>query len=647
MCEETSGLGEAEQKRQLLALVGSPNSGKSTLFNALTGLRAKVANYPGVTVERYEGLVSLPHHQQAMLVDLPGAYSFEALSPEEEVAVDVLTGNMPGSQTPDCILFVSDCTSLSRTLPQLGALLKLTEKPVILVLTMLDELKARGGQIHPFKLERDLGIPVVGVVGNRGIGLEDLRELLGSEEKYQRRKPRRSPPLDPEERFAWADGVLKESYQTPTEGTPLTDAFDKLLLHPVFGVLFFIVVMVFFFQAIFQWAVPLQDLMEQGVLSLGALFQSLPNHWLRQLLVDGVIAGVGSVVVFLPQIALLFLLITLMEHIGYMSRAAFLIDRLMGSVGLDGRSFVSMLSSYACAIPGIMATRGIPDPKNRLVTILVAPLMTCSARLPVYALLIAAFIPATTIGIFNLQGLVLLGLYLLGALSGLILAWFLRRGPLRGSTLPFYIELPPYRLPSLLTVFRGVWTPVMRFVRRAGTIILLASIVLWFLLNFPTVKVPASVQSKGEQAISSYQLENSYAAMMGKTIEPLIAPLGFDWRVGIGLVASLAASEVIVATMAQTYAVKATDENTKALQQVLPRYLRPPGSQKDDPVESLAVALSLLIFFVFALQCVSTLAVMKKETGSWKWPLISFSSLLLFAYSASFLTFRLTLWLGS
>ena len=303
-----------------------------------------------------------------------------------------------------------------------------------------------------------------------------------------------------------------------------------------------------------------------------------------------------------------------------------------------------MLSSYACAIPGIMAARSIPDPKNRLVTILVSPLMTCAARLPVYTLLIAAFIPATTYGIFNLQGLVMLGLYLLGAFSGLFLAWILRKGPMRGSTMPFYIELPPYRMPTFRAVIRGVWTPVKRFLYRAGTFILLASIVLWCLLNFPQVTAPAAVKAKGEQAVASYQLEHSLAATLGKTIEPAIAPLGFDWRVGIGLVASLAAREVIVATMAQTYAVKATDDDTKDLQKVLPQTLRPPGSKKNDPKESLAVALSLLMFFVFALQCVSTLAVIQKETGSWKWPILSFTFLLALAYGASFITFRLALW---
>ncbi|TNE47627.1 MAG: ferrous iron transporter B [Deltaproteobacteria bacterium] len=630
----------------LYVLVGSPNSGKSTLFNALTGLRVKVANYPGVTVERFEGVVALPNDKQLELVDLPGTYSLEPLSPEEQVTVSAVQGQMEGMSAPEGILFVCDCTSLERTLPQLGALLHMTDQPVVLVLTMLDELKARKGQVHPYKLERDLGIPVVGVVGNRGVGIQDLKDLLASPEKLERRSPQVPIPEDPAERFVWADEVLGRTYKAPAEGTPITDMLDKVLLHPVWGILVFLAVMVFFFQAIFQWAGPLQDGMEAGVLSLSTLAKGLPDGFFRSLLVDGIIAGVGGVVVFVPQIAMLFLLITLLEQVGYMSRAVFIIDRMMGWVGLDGRSFVSMLSSYACAIPGIMAARNIPDPKNRLVTILASPLMTCSARLPVYTLLIAAFVPATTYGIFNLQGLVMLGLYLLGGFAGMFLAMLLRRGPLRGSTMPFYIELPPYRAPTLMLVARAVWVPVWRFIKRAGTLILAASILLWLVLNYPQVSVPKDVTAKGEQAVSSYKIEHSYAAKLGKTFEPVIAPLGFDWRVGIGLIASLAAREVVVATLAQTYAVQASDEDTKALRKVLVHQLKPPNSKGKNPVESLAVALSLLMFFVFALQCVSTLAVMQKETGSWKWPAISFFGLLGMAYIASFVTFQLTLWIG-
>lgn len=630
-----------------VALMGSPNSGKSTLFNALTGLRVKVANYPGATVEQVEGTMALPGGASCTLIDLPGSYSLAPLSPEEHVAVDMLHGRVEGCPAPEAVLFVTDSTSLPRSLPLVGSLLAEFDAPVILVLTMIDELKARGGKVRPIELQKALGIPVLGVVGNRGIGIDDLRALVAQPDKWQRKPEAPLPPADADERFPWADAILEKAYEAPTEGTPLTDKLDKILLHPVWGLLLFAAVMVFFFQAIFLWAAPLQELMEAGVGGLGKLFSGMPDGLPRRLIVDGVIGGVGSVVVFVPQIALLFLLLSFLEQVGYMSRAVFLIDRLMGWVGLDGRSFVSMLSCYACAVPGIMAARNIPDPRNRLVTILVAPLMTCAARLPVYALLIAAFIPAVTVwGVFSLQGLVMLGLYLLGAFGGLLGALLLRRGPLRGRTMPFYIELPPYRLPTLKTMARSVWSPVWRFLRRAGTLILAASIILWFLLHFPSTPVPTSVKKKGKQAVASFKIEKSYAAKAGKIIEPLIAPLGFDWRVGIGLVASLAAREVIVATMAQTYAIKTKGDSTKALSKALPALLKPPGATRHTRTQSLAVALSLLMFFVFALQCVSTLAVMHRETGSWKWPAISFVSLLGLAYVSSFVTYRLALWIG-
>ncbi|HAA58861.1 MAG TPA: ferrous iron transporter B [Myxococcales bacterium] len=629
-----------------LALVGSPNSGKSTLFNALTGLRSKVANYPGVTVERHEGTITRPNGQHITITDLPGTYSLETLSPEEQVTVDVLEGKLSPPPRPEGVLFIADSTTLSRTLPQLGDLLLRMEQPVALVLTMIDELKARGGKVNPKALQAELGIPVIGIVGNKGIGLDDLYKLLDTPKDWSRKAPKTEIPHSAEERFVWGDALLTTCYQPPTKGTPLTDRLDSVLLHPVWGLFIFAAVMVFFFQSIFAWAAPVQDLMEQSVLQVGKLLQYLPDSWFRKLLIDGVVAGVGGVVVFIPQIALLFMLISLLEQSGYMSRAVFLIDRLMGRVGLDGRSFVSMLSSYACAIPGIMAARSIPDQRSRLVTILVSPLMTCSARLPVYTLLITAFIPAQLVwGFFNLQGLVMLGLYVIGALSALLLAFVLRKGPMHGQTLPFYIELPPYRLPTLNTMAREVWTPVSSFIRRAGTLILGASIILWVLLNFPNPTPPASVTKQGAQAVQAYKLEKSVAATLGKTIEPVIAPLGFDWKIGVGLVASIAAREVIVATMAQTYAIKMEGDDIKALTKNLPKQLNPPGFKKVTQKERLAVALSLLVFFIFALQCFSTLAVMKRETGGWKWPTISFFSMTAMAYISSFVTFRLALWL--
>lgn len=629
------------------ALVGSPNSGKSTLFNALTGLRAKVANYPGVTVERLEGITKLPGGDEIELVDLPGVYSSKALSVEEHVTIRVLKGQMQGSPPVDGIIFVADATSLARSLPLLGSFLKIG-LPVVLALTMVDEIKARGGAVRPQRLQELLGIPAVGIVGNKGIGIDDLKAILDSEEQLRPASSRFPVPDGIQERFEWADEILDNSYQPPRIGTPLTDRVDSVLLHPVLGVAVFALVMTFFFQAIFAWAAPLQDFMEGLVGSTGAgVAAIIPDGLLQSILVDGVIAGVGSVIVFIPQIAMLFILLTLMEQVGYMSRAIFLIDRMMGWIGLDGRSFVAWLSSYACAIPGIMATRSIPDPRNRLSTILVSPFMTCSARIPVYTLLIAAFIPSQTVlGFLNLQGLVMMGLYLLGAATALTAATLLRRGLLRGRTVPFYVELPPYRIPTLRTLLRGVWSPVYRFIRRAGTIILLASLLLWVLLSFPRVEIPSSVAAQGEGAIASFQLQQSTAGRLGRLIEPVFEPLGFDWRVTVGLVASLAAREVIVATLGQIYATEAEADNLNRLSEILPEQLQTAHTGSNAAVYSLATALSLLIFFVFALQCISTLVVMRRETGSIGWPIAAFLCMFILAYSASFLTYRLTLWMA-
>lgn len=627
------------------ALVGSPNSGKSTLFNALTGLRAKVANYPGVTVERLEGIARLPGGEEIELVDLPGVYGSEALSVEEHVTMKVLRGKMQGCPPVDGIVFVADATSLARSLPLLGSFLKLG-LPVILALTMVDEIKARGGAVRPHRISELLGIPAVGIVGNKGIGIDDLKAILDSPDQLRPAQPLSPVPDGIQERFEWADRILERVYQPPRIGTPLTDRIDSILLHPVLGVVVFTLVMTFFFQAIFAWAAPLQDFMEGLVGSVGAgMAAIIPDGLLQSVIVDGIVAGVGSVIVFVPQIAMLFILLTLMEQVGYMSRAVFLIDRMMGWIGLDGRSFVAWLSSYACAIPGIMAARSIPDPRNRLSTILVSPFMTCSARIPVYTLIIAAFIPSQTVfGFLNLQGLVMMGLYLLGAATALVAATLLRRGLLRGRTVPFYVELPPYRIPTARTLLRGVWAPVYRFIRRAGTIILLASLLLWVLLSFPRVEIPSSIATQGEQAAASYQLQHSAAGQLGRLIEPVFEPLGFDWKVTVGLVASLAAREVIVATLGQIYATEAEADNLSRLTEILPAQLQTAHTGPEAGVYSLATALSLLMFFVFALQCVSTLVVMRRETGSVGWPIAAFLSMFTLAYTASFVTYRLTLW---
>ncbi len=629
-----------------IALIGSPNSGKTSIFNQLTGMRRRVANYPGVTVDFVEG--ELRGASDAVVVDLPGTYSLDALSPDEDVTVTELSGGHGAA--PDLALVVADATTLDRSMPFIAEVLA-TGRPSIVVLTMIDELKARYGRLDIGRLHRRLGVPVVGVVGNRGLGVDDLLAQLEDPGKWHpswAELPEAG--ADAAERRAWAARTLDEVYKAPREMDPRTRRIDRVLLHPVLGLLVFALVMTLFFQIIFTVAAPVQDLFESGVLALGeAVGGILPDGHLRSFLVDGVIAGVGGVVVFVPQIALLLLMIALLEGTGYMARAAFLIDRVMGWVGLEGRSFVALLSSYACAVPGIMAARTVPDPRSRLATILVAPLMTCSARLPVYTLLIAAFIPRSTVlGVLNVQGLVLLALYVGGSLSALIAAAFIRRGMRRGRTFPFYLELPPYRVPTLRSVWSRVQVGVFGFMKKAGTVILGSMVVLWFLLNFPQqgAEPDAGAEVAAQDGAQASQRETqaslSYAGQLGRTIEPAIEPLGFDWKIGIGLIASFAAREVIVGTLAQIYAVEGGDEDTEGLVEQLRADTRPDGT----PVWSLATALSLLVFFVFALQCVSTLAIIWKETRALRWPVFAFSYMLALAWLASFATYRIALAAG-
>ncbi|MCH2172660.1 ferrous iron transporter B [Myxococcota bacterium] len=610
-----------------LGLLGSPNSGKTTLFNALTGLHAKVGNYPGVTVERREGIANL-EGREAVILDLPGAYSLEPLSPDEAVVNGVLDGEL--TERPDALLMVADACSLERSLPFIGQVLR-RGFPTCLVVTMVDELEARQGRLDLARLEQALGIPVRGVVGHRGRGLDELQLLLRTPESWP--LPVLPPPEDPIERVGWADSVLSTCLIQSPGPNQLTSRIDRVLLHPVAGTALFGVVMVGFFQLIFAWAQPAMEFIEV-VMAKASNFvhTTLPAGLLAEFLADGLIAGVGSVVIFLPQIVLLFSALYLLEDLGYMARAAFLIDRLMGRIGLEGRAFVSLLSSYACAVPGIMATRTIPSTRNRLVTMLVAPLMTCTARLPVYALLIGAFVPAQHVwGPIGLQGLVLLGLYLGGGTAALLIAALLKKTLIRGDELPFYMELPSYRVPTLKLWLSQVWESAFAFLKRAGTIILLMSMVLWVALTFPRTPPPPGLDAA---EADRYALEHSFAGRMGHAIEPVIAPLGFDWKIGVGLLASLAAREVIVSTLAQIYA--ASDEGSSLTQAI--REDRNPDTGK--PVFTPASVASLLVFFVFALQCVSTLAVLRRETASWRWPIFAFGYLLVLAYGASFVTYR-------
>jgi ferrous iron transport protein B len=615
-----------------VALVGSPNSGKTTLFNALTGAVARTGNYPGVTVERREGALR-GGARPTRILDLPGSYSLSAETPDEAVVTDVLGGTLGDEPRPDALVVVVDGTTLGRGLGLIAQVLQL-ERPCAVVVTMIDEVKARGGALDLPALERLLGVPLVGVVGHRGIGLTELRELLGHPESW--RRPAVLPPGgEADERFAWVDGVARKVGATDVGRDARTDRIDRVLLHPAIGVAVFAAVMVLVFQSIFTWAVPAMDWIDGAFGGVSRLARDLlPAGLLADLVADGILAGVGSVLVFIPQIVILFTLIHLLEDVGYMARAAFVVDRAMGWVGLQGRCFVSLLSSYACAIPGIMAARTIASPRDRLATILVAPFMTCSARLPVYTLLIAAFVPARSVlGPLGLQGLVMLALYLLGALTALASAALLKSTLLRSTPASFYMELPPYRWPTLRLLASQVWRSVRAFLKRAGTMILVASVILWVLLSFPRLPEDEIADPARRAQV---QLEASWAARAGHAIEPVLEPLGFDWRIGVGLIASLAAREVIIATLAQIYAIGDVDDFDG---------LRDAIVEDRDPVTgervfTLATALALLIFFVFALQCTSTIVVMARETGSWRWPALAFTYMLGLAYAASFITFR-------
>ena len=618
-----------------IAILGAPNSGKTTLFNALTGHRAKAGNYPGVTVDRREGdLQRRFGADDVRLVDLPGVYSLEPQSEDETVAVRVLEGGF-GEAPPDGVVVVVDATTIERGLPLLAEAAGLG-LPVCVALTMIDELKARHGQIDTEELQQELGVPVVGVVGNRGLGIDDLGALVSSPWDWTP-----GPGLlhgaeakTPEDRFGWAREVLGACRRQAPEPNRWTRRLDRFLLHPAIGSAVFLAFVAFFFQAIFTWATPAMDFLSGLMDGLAdQILATLPDTALTRLLADGVIRGVGAVIVFLPQIVLLFTVILFLEACGYMARAAFVVDRVMGWVGLEGRCFIALLSSYACAVPGIMATRTIPSPRDRLTTILVAPFATCSARLPVYILLIAAFIPADPVlGPFTWQGLTLTGLYFLGTGAALLSAAVFKRGLLRGATLPFYLELPPYRLPRPSDIALGVWDRAKLFLRRAGTIILAASVVLWFLLNLP--RRPADPQlsvTENQRAV----LEGSYAASAGRLLEPVFAPMDFDWRINVGLVASQAAREVMVATLAQIYAHEGEDGEGLGV------LLAGSGEGGAPPLLSRPSALALLVYFAFAMQCMSTLAVIRRETGGWRWPAFTFAYMNGLAWLSAWLTFVL------
>ena len=695
-----------------VALIGNPNTGKSTLFNALTGMRQRVGNYSGVTVERVEGRYKGPSGRPVRVTDLPGTYSLSASSPDEEIALSVLLGRAPGVPPQDVVVVVLDAQNLERNLFLASQVLELG-LPTVIALNQVDAAAAAGLQVDAVELTMELGAPVVATVATRGEGLDVLRKaierapdlppparkfelpeelaravapietcliagglspsaasmealrlLAVTEMEGHLRDIPGLPPvaeearrtlreqgyhpraLEAEIRYGWIAEVVERTVRQQTRGTSFTDRLDAILLHRVAGPLIFLALMAIVFQSIFTWAEPLMGLVEGALNGLSGLVGGiLPEGDLQSLLVDGVLAGVGSVVIFLPQIIILFLFIGFLEDTGYMARAAFIMDRFMRGVGLHGRSFIPMLSGYACAVPGIMAARTIENRKDRLVTIMVVPLMSCSARLPVYTLLIGTFIPPLTIaGIFNLQGVTLLSMYLLGTVAALAVAALFKRTLLRGPTRPMIMELPPYRLPDARSLLLSVSHRAGIFLRKAGTIILALSIVLWALATYPkTAPAPDATPEIAQEQ----QLAQSFLGQAGHAVEPLVKPLGFDWKIGVSIISSFAAREVFVATMGTIYGVGEVDETSTALRERLVEERNPATGE---PVYTPLIAVGLMVFYVFAMMCMSTNAVVVRETGGGlqglKWASFQFAWMLALAYVAAFLVYRGGLALG-
>ena len=617
-------------------LVGSPNCGKTTLFNALTGLRAKTGNYPGVTVSRYEGVHKLGD-VEVVIEDLPGTYSLDPISPDEEVVTEVLDAGESVHSPISGHVVLMDATQLRRGLGML-AQVQQRERPTIAVLTFTDELARRGGSVDVDALSRAVGVRVIPVVSGDKRGVEVLSKAFAEVDSWS--SPVVPPPTGHEEVAAWADSVLESANYRAPDVDERTRRIDKVLLHPLWGTLVFFATMYAFFQIIFTVAAPINDAFENFFVWLGGVAKDMiPIDWLASLVGDGIFAGVGAVVAFIPQITLLFLMIALLEGSGYLSRAAFLMDRVMGMAGLEGRAFVALLSSVACAIPGIMATRTLPSAKDRIATMMGAPLMTCSARLPVYTLLIAMVVPGDLFwGPFQAQGTVMFGLYLLGSVSAMIAAWVFKRIAGRGGTMmPFYMEMPAYQIPSARSVAVAVWDACKSFLRKVSGIIMVTTIVLWGLLNFPThsedAMTAAGVDVGDEAAVTAYTLDNSYAATIGRAVSPVFDPLGFDWRINIGVLSSLAAREVVVATLGQVASAEDPEDPSEALEQMT----YTDGPHAGEPVFTAPTVTALLLFFVYALQCASTLGVLRRETGTWRWPIIAFVYMGVVAWVMAFL----------
>ncbi len=611
----------------LLALLGNPNCGKTALFNRLTGSRQKVANYAGVTVERVEGRLATAGGRVLRLLDLPGAYSLYPRSPDERVTRDVLMGHAQGEKRPDLVLCVVDAANLRRHLKLVMAALRLG-LPCVVALNMADRAERLGLAVDADVLAAELGVPVVRTVATTGEGLDVLRTLLDDRSRWA---PAPTPAGEEATDGEHVQAILRRLGLADALPEEPSDRVDAWLLHPALGPVLLALMLFLIFQAVFAWAEAPMAWIETGTAWVGLqLGAALPEGWLRSLLVDGIVAGVGGVLVFLPQIMILFAFILVLEDSGYLPRAAYLLDRLMGGLGLSGRSFIPLLSSFACAIPGIMATRTIADPRDRMVTMALAPLMTCSARLPVYALLIGAFVPARELALaggigIGLQGLVLFGLYVAGIAGAAAVAWVLKHTTARGQVRTLMMELPSYHWPDARNVLLGLWQRMVIFLKRVGGVILVMTVAIWFLASFPAPPAGATGPA----------IEHSFAGMLGGVLQTVLAPIGFDWQISIALVPGMAAREVVVSALATVYALGGGGEDVTQLAAVI-------ASQW-----SLATALALLAWFVFAPQCVSTLAVIRRETGGWKVPLAVAGYLFVLAYVAAGITYHVARALGA
>ncbi len=703
-----------------IALVGNPNTGKSTIFNALTGLRQKIANYPGITVEQKVG-TSIIGGVLHKIIDLPGAYSLNYKKLDERIAYETLIGSYEHEEIPDLALVVVDSSNLDRNLYLATQVMDLGI-PVMLILNMSDVAKGKGISINPDLISNSLGVPVVAISAKNKSDIDQLKQKI-SESDLEVPEPLKWGPDDslkeamnllinewikpytniPEsarsiealrlisegefnnafyqfEKEEKGKSTIKKARELVEKGggnpmatevlsrynfigectsnassitsqtkASLTDRIDAVVTHKVAGPVIFTLVLLFMFQAIFSWATPFMDMIDLLFVEGGNwVANTLPEGMLNDLLVDGVIAGLGGVVIFLPQILFLFFFIYVLEGTGYMARAAFVMDGFMTKVGLHGRSVVPLMSGFACAIPGIMATRTIENWRDRIITIMVLPFMACSARLPVYALMIAAFIPSTTIlGIFTLQGITFFGLYIFGIVMAVLAAFVMKRIFPTGQQTPFIMELPAYKMPKWSVVFQNTAERGKVFITEAGKIIVAISIVLWFLASFPKTEMPVLTQTDNTEYNSSfdvtenpesYQLRHSFAGQFGKIIEPVIEPLGFDWKIGIGLITSFAAREVMVGTLNTIYSIEEEDGESSTLKEKLINDVNPETGQ---PVYSIATAISLMIFFALAMQCMSTIAIVKRETNSWKWPTAMFVYMTALAYLSSFIAFQI------